>query len=123
LKSICCVWRFEISKEEKTYLPQEILWRQKEQFSDGVGYSWISTLKEFTEKTISDERFAHVDEIFPINTPTTKEGFYYREIFERLFPNQSAHSTVSRWIPRTEWGCSADPSGRAQKTHQMTLTQ
>ena len=107
----------------KPYLPQEVLWRQKEQFSDGVGYSWIDSLKKNAEDAVSDERMEHAAEIFPFDTPTTKEAFYYREIFEEMFPGNSAASTVRRWIPRADWGCPADPSGRAQAIHCQTIVK
>lgn len=101
------------------YLPAEVLWRQKEQFSDGVGYSWIDTITEFAASHISDAEFATAAERFTINPPPTKEAFYYRQVFEELFPSQSCASTVKRWIPRTDWGCSADPSGRKQTMHKF----
>jgi len=97
------------------YLPHSILWRQKEQFSDGVGYSWIDTLKETAEKEISDADFARRAELFPEETPDTKEGIFYRKIFDKLFPHPSARQSVKRWTPT--WGKSKDPSGRAQKNH------
>ena len=78
----------------KDYLPDEIVWRQKEQFSDGVGYSWIDTLKETTNKLISDHQFALADKRFPINTPATKEEYYYRTIFSKHFPSESAAKCV-----------------------------
>ena len=65
-------------------LPESVAWRQKEQFSDGVGYSWIDTLKEITSAALSDEQMAHAAERFPINTPMNKEEYYYRSIFEEL---------------------------------------
>lgn len=99
------------------YLPKEVLWRQKEQFSDGVGYSWIDTITEYAASHVSDEQFASAPQKYPINTPSTKEAFYYRQIFEELFPHESCAATVTRWFPRTDWGCSADPSGRKQTVH------
>ena len=107
-------------------LPSGIAWRQKEQFSDGVGYSWIDTLKEITATAVSDEQMAHAAERFPIHTPMNKEEYYYRSIFEEHFPSESAaHSVPS--IPSV--ACSTaealawdtafknlnDPSGRAVK--------
>ena len=68
-------------------LPESVAWRQKEQFSDGVGYSWIDTLKEVTSKAVTDEQMAHAAERFPINTPMNKEEYYYRSIFEEYFPS------------------------------------
>ena len=75
-------------------LPQEIVWRQKEQFSDGVGYSWIDTLKEMTAREVTDAQFAMAAKRFPINTPATKEEYYYRSIFAEFFPSDSAASCV-----------------------------
>ena len=105
-------------------LPAEIVWRQKEQFSDGVGYSWIDTLKAVTTAAISDEQMAHAAERFPINPPMNKEEYYYRQIFEEHFPSESAARSVpqeasvacSTAIAR-EWDEAFkklnDPSGRA----------
>lgn len=118
------------------YLPHEVLWRQKEQFSDGVGYDWINTLKQYVyitknqsniyitalifryaESHVSDEEFGLRKTLYSIRTPLSKEGFYIRELFEEIFSNESCVSTVSQWIPRQDWGCSEDPSGRSQKVH------
>ncbi len=76
------------------YIPESILWRQKEQFSDGVGYSWIDTLKDMTEEEISDQQMASANFRFPINTPTSKEGYYYRQIFAEHFPSDVAAECV-----------------------------
>lgn len=102
------------------YLPDEVLWRQKEQFSDGVGYDWIDSIKAYATSHVTDEEFASAAKRWPINTPATKEAFYYRQIFEQRFPQESCSKTVSPWVPRTDWGCSADPSGRAQAVHLAT---
>ena len=75
-------------------LPAEVAWRQKEQFSDGVGYSWIDTLKEITASAVSDEQMAHAAERFPINPPRNKEEYYYRSIFAEHFPSDSAALSV-----------------------------
>ena len=75
-------------------LPQSVAWRQKEQFSDGVGYSWIDTLKKVTSQAISDEQMANATKRFPINTPMNKEEYYYRSIFEEYFPSESAARSV-----------------------------
>ena len=105
-------------------LPEEIAWRQKEQFSDGVGYSWIDTLKRITSEAVSDEQMAHASERFPINPPLNKEEYYYRSIFAEHFPSESAARSVpqeasvacSTAIAR-EWDEAFkklnDPSGRA----------
>ncbi len=83
-----------LRKAFEDYLPDEIVWRQKEQFSDGVGYSWIDTLKEVTSKEISDKEFSMADKRFPINTPSTKEEYYYRMIYSKHFPSESAARCV-----------------------------
>ena len=105
-------------------LPEAIAWRQKEQFSDGVGYSWIDTLKRITAEAVTDEQMAHAAERFPINTPLNKEEYYYRSIFAEHFPSDSAAHSVpqeasvacSTAIAR-EWDEAFkklnDPSGRA----------
>lgn len=105
-------------------LPESVAWRQKEQFSDGVGYSWIDTLKEITSKAVTDEQMAHAAERFPINTPMNKEEYYYRSIFEEYFPSKSAARSVPS-VPSVAcstaealaWDASFknlnDPSGRA----------
>ena len=77
-------------------LPESIAWRQKEQFSDGVGYSWIDTLKKITSESVSDEQMAHAAERFPINPPLCKEEYYYRSIFEEHFPSASAARSVNQ---------------------------
>lgn len=105
-------------------LPEEIVWRQKEQFSDGVGYSWIDTLKKMTEELVSDEQMAHAAERFPINTPMCKEEYYYRSIFEEHFPSESAAKSVPHEASvacstaiALEWDAAwknmNEPSGRA----------
>ncbi|MBE4579370.1 asparagine synthase B [Vibrio navarrensis] len=109
------------------YLPDSIAWRQKEQFSDGVGYSWIDTLKETAEAKVTDQQMETAKFRFPYNTPTTKEGYVYREIFEELFPLASAAecvpggpSVACSSAKAIEWDESfkncVDPSGRAVKT-------
>ena len=76
------------------YLPAEIAWRQKEQFSDGVGYSWIDSLKEHAERSVSDRKLASAPYRFPVNPPTDKESYLYRRIFESHFPLPSAAACV-----------------------------
>jgi asparagine synthase (glutamine-hydrolysing) len=100
---------------EQPYLPQEVLWRQKEQFSDGVGYNWIDTLIDYCSSQVSDEDFAKAATLFPYNTPATKEAFFYRSIFHKHFPQQAAAQTVRKWIPK--WQENQDPSGRANAAH------
>ena len=86
------------------YLPDSVLWRQKEQFSDGVGYSWIDSLKGYTENHITDEQFANAAQRWPKDTPSTKEAHWYREQFEILFPEEACLDSVVRWVPRKDWG-------------------
>ncbi|KAL0095571.1 asparagine synthase [Phycomyces blakesleeanus] len=102
----------------KPYLPHNILWRQKEQFSDGVGYGWIDALKETSLTKVSDEEFAGASARWSKDTPTTKEAYMYRVLFEQWFPQEACTASVVRWIPRADWGCPEDPSGRAQKAHE-----
>lgn len=99
------------------YLPNDVLWRQKEQFSDGVGYEWIDSIRSYAESHISDTEFGQAAALYPFNTPQTKEAFYYRAVYEEMFPGESYARTVTRWVPRLDWGCSQDPSGRAQTVH------
>ena len=107
-------------------LPEEVAWRQKEQFSDGVGYSWIDTLKQITSEAVSDEQMAHAAERFPINPPKNKEEYYYRSIFAEHFPSDSAAQSVPSEASvacstaiALEWDAAFsnmnDPSGRAVK--------
>ncbi|CEQ43032.1 SPOSA6832_04926, partial [Sporobolomyces salmonicolor] len=110
-------------KGERAYLPDEILWRQKEQFSDGVGYSWIDGLKDHAAKTISDEQMASAAERWALDTPETKEAYLIRQIFEGHFPSEAAAKTAVRWIPRADWGCAADPSGRAVAIHEAAYDE
>jgi asparagine synthase (glutamine-hydrolysing) len=100
---------------EKPYLPEEVLWRQKEQFSDGVGYNWIDTLIEYCTSQVTDTDFETAGKLFPYNTPTTKEAFFYRRIFHKFYPQISAAETVRKWIPK--WQENQDPSGRANAAH------
>lgn len=100
---------------EQPYLPEEVLWRQKEQFSDGVGYNWIDTLIDYCSSQVSDADFEKASELFPYNTPATKEAFFYRTIFHKHFPQQAAAQTVRKWIPK--WQENQDPSGRANAAH------
>ena len=107
-------------------LPAEVAWRQKEQFSDGVGYSWIDTLKQITSEAVTDEQMAHAAERFPINPPKNKEEYYYRSIFAEHFPSDSAARSVPSEASvacstaiALEWDAAFkgmnDPSGRAVK--------
>merc|ERR1719460_1434657 len=84
---------------EAPYLPSDVLWRQKEQFSDGVGYSWIDGLKEHAARVISDDDMATAAKRFPYNTPSTKEGCYYRTIFHSHFPNNNYGNGIEETVP------------------------
>ncbi|KAI8997820.1 asparagine synthase [Pilobolus umbonatus] len=107
----------------KPYLPKEILWRQKEQFSDGVGYGWIDSLKHISENKVSKEELAQAPKKWKKDVPTTKEAYMYRVMFDQWYPQEACTSSVVRWIPRTDWGCSEDPSGRAQKVHDAAYVK
>ncbi len=112
------------------YLPESVLWRQKEQFSDGVGYNWIDTLKKVSEEEITDNQMENAHFKFPINTPQSKEAYYFRQIFAEHFPTDSAAScvpggpSVACSTPEAlAWDKSLnnviDPSGRAvQNVHK-----
>ena len=116
--------KWVVRKAFESYLPEAVAWRQKEQFSDGVGYSWIDTLKALVNTEISDEQMAAAHFRFPIQTPTSKEEYYYRSIFESHFPSDAAALSVPQepsvaCSTRTalEWDAAFrdmnDPSGRA----------
>lgn len=116
--------KWVVRKAFEKYLPESVAWRQKEQFSDGVGYSWIDTLKEIVEEKVSDEQLANAKYKFPIQTPTNKEEFYYRSIFAEHFPSDTAALCVPQEASvacstktALEWDESFknmnDPSGRA----------
>ncbi len=118
------VEKWILRKAFEDMLPAEIVWRQKEQFSDGVGYSWIDTLKKMTEEKVSDAEFARRENRFPVNPPKTKEEYYYREIYSRLFPSDSAAKVVPHeagvacsTAKALEWDAAwknmDEPSGRA----------
>lgn len=118
------IFRKAFDTPEDPYLPDEVLWRQKEQFSDGVGYGWIDALRDNAEAHVTDKQLRAAAHRFPVNTPLTKEGYYYRSIFEEFYPNPSCALTViggpsiACSTPRAlEWDASfknrADPSGRA----------
>ncbi|CAM3529116.1 asparagine synthase B [Elizabethkingia occulta] len=123
--------KWVLRKAFEDILPESIAWRQKEQFSDGVGYSWIDTLKQIAEDEVSDEMMANAKYRFPINTPMSKEEYRYRSIFTELFPSDSAAQTVPS-VPSVacstpvalEWDEAFkkmnDPSGRAVKVHEVS---
>jgi len=100
---------------DNPYLPDEVLWRQKEQFSDGVGYNWIDQLIEYCASKVTDDELEHASNLFAYNTPTTKEAYFYRTIFHKYYPQLSAAQTVRKWIPK--WQENQDPSGRANAAH------
>ncbi len=116
--------KWVLRKAFEEYLPESVLWRQKEQFSDGVGYSWIDSLKELVEKEVTDEDLKNASNIFKINTPQNKEEYYYRRIFQDHFPSEAASLSVPS-VPSVacstpqalEWDESFknlnDPSGRS----------
>ncbi|MBT8385405.1 MAG: asparagine synthase B, partial [Bacteroidia bacterium] len=121
--------KWVVRKAFEDMLPQSVAWRQKEQFSDGVGYSWIDTLKEVVAREVSDEQLTNATYKFPIQTPTSKEEFYYRSIFADHFPSDAAAKSVPQ---EPSVACSTkialewdeafknmnDPSGRAvSKVH------
>ncbi|MGB5699845.1 asparagine synthase B [Muriicola sp.] len=116
--------KWVVRKAFESYLPESVVWRQKEQFSDGVGYSWIDTLKEMVNQEVSDEQLANAKFRFPIQTPGSKEEFYYRSIFESHFPSDAAALCVPQEASvacstqiALEWDEAFknmnDPSGRA----------
>lgn len=119
--------RYAFSREfcQEEFLPDDILWRPKEQFSDGVGYSWIDGLKDFCNAEVSDKDMASAKEKFPHSPPKTKEAYYYRALYEELFGSykcaQSLREGVEVWSPK--WCDSEDPSGRAQKFHQAAYSK
>ena len=113
-----------LRKAFEDLLPESIAWRQKEQFSDGVGYNWIDTLKKITEEKVSDQEFARRENRFPVNPPKTKEEYYYREIYSSFFPSDSAAKCVPHeagvacsTAKALEWDAAwknmDEPSGRA----------
>jgi len=115
--------------EGQGLIPDEVLWRQKEQFSDGVGYSWIDSLKEVADQQVSDEDFQQAASRWPVNTPATKEAYFYRSIFQKEFPSEDAAKTVPggpsvacSTPTALAWDKSfreaADPSGRAVGVHR-----
>ena len=116
--------KWVLRKSFENYLPDSVAWRQKEQFSDGVGYDWIDSLKELVNKEVSDVMFKNAKFTFPFQTPMSKEEYYYRSIFESHFPSETAAKTVPS-VPSIacstpialEWDKSFknmnDPSGRS----------
>lgn len=116
--------KWVVRKAFEDYLPESVAWRQKEQFSDGVGYSWIDTLKQLAAEKVTDEQMASAGFRFPVNTPMNKEEYMYREIFSEHFPSAEAAacvpsvpsiacSTAEALAWDVTFGSNADPSGRA----------
>jgi asparagine synthase (glutamine-hydrolysing) len=113
-----------LRKAFEDYLPESVAWRQKEQFSDGVGYNWIDTLRELTSNQVTDEQMEKVNETYPVNPPMNKEEYYYRTIFTDFFPSEAASKCVPS-VPSVacstpialEWDAAFknlnDPSGRS----------
>jgi asparagine synthase (glutamine-hydrolysing) len=121
--------KWVIRKGFEKYLPESVAWRQKEQFSDGVGYSWIDTLKEMTNDMVSDMEMENAAFRFPINTPRSKEEYFYRSIFYEFFPSDAAAQCVPSepsiacsTATALEWDAEfknrIDPSGRAMNVHE-----
>ncbi|MDO6713432.1 asparagine synthase B [Aliiglaciecola sp. 2_MG-2023] len=117
-------WILRKAFDNGEYLPPEVLWRQKEQFGDGVGYSWIDSIKDYVDNEVTEQQLATAEFRFPHNTPDTKEGYFYRTIFEGYFPQESAANCVPggksiacSTVEALEWDESfknmADPSGRS----------
>ena len=94
------------------FLPDDILYREKEQFSDGVGYSWITSLKSYIDSCITDEQFKRDSKLYSVNTPTTKEALFYRNIYDKLFKDTNSN-IIKTWTPK--WVNNTDPSGVIQK--------
>ena len=122
--------KWVVRKAFEEYLPESVAWRQKEQFSDGVGYSWIDTLKEVVDSSVTDEQMLNANFRFPLQTPQNKEEFYYRSIFPEHFPSDAAALSVPSGPSvacstpiALEWDETFknqnDPSGRAvAKVHE-----
>ena len=126
--------KYVLRKAFEGLIPDEVLWRQKEQFSDGVGYNWIDSIKANADEKVSDDNLENADRKFPIQPPSTKEGYYYREIFDEMFPSNEAALTVEagpsiacsspvafRWSK--EFENMDDPSGRAVTIHSKSVNK
>ena len=124
--------KFVLRKAFEGLIPDKVLWRQKEQFSDGVGYGWIDSLKDNAEEKVTDDLLKNAERKFPIQPPTTKEAYYYRSIFSELFPSNEAALTVEagpsiacsspvafKWSKDFE--SMDDPSGRAVSIHNKSV--
>jgi len=111
------ILRAAFDDKEQPFLPKEVLWRQKEQFGDGVGYNWIDGLVAYANQTISDDEMIDLQALYPYNTPETKEALLYRRMFEKHFSKAKADLTVLKWVPK--WQKSTDPSGRVCDNHEQ----
>ncbi len=124
--------KFVLRKAFEGLIPDAVLWRQKEQFSDGVGYNWIDSLKAHAEEKVTDEMLANVERKFPIQPPTTKEAYYYRHLFSEMYPSNEAALTIEagpsiacsspvafRWSKEFEQ--MDDPTGRAVGVHNKAV--
>jgi asparagine synthase (glutamine-hydrolysing) len=124
--------KYVLRKAFEGIIPDEVLWRQKEQFSDGVGYNWIDSLKANADSQVSDEMLTTAGERFPIQPPETKEAYYYRSIFSEIYSSDEAARTVEvgpsiacsssvafRWSQ--EFQNMDDPSGRAVQIHRKSV--
>lgn len=116
--------RLAFDDKEKPYLPEDMLWRKKEQFSDGVGYNWVDSLKAYAEKNISDEEMENVSKTHPEHTPKTKEEFLYRKMFDKYYGTKDCLNTLPyedsvacstgkamEWFDKSQV---VDPSGRVE---------
>jgi asparagine synthase (glutamine-hydrolysing) len=115
------VLRKAFDTPEDPWLPKEILWRQKEQFGDGVGYNWIDSVIEHAGAQVSDAEMVNAARRYPYNTPDTKEAYYFRKIFEKFFPGEATARTVLKWIPK--WQTNTDPSGRVADHHEQHVDE
>merc|ERR1719450_1506215 len=102
--------------EPRAYLPHDVLWRQKEQFSDGVGYSWIDELQMYADKTITDQQLATAAKRFPLKTPRTKEAYMYRDLFSQHFGDNTAAAETVGW--QDSIACSSEVALRWSKEFQ-----
>ncbi|MCR9206282.1 MAG: asparagine synthase-related protein, partial [Halobacteriovoraceae bacterium] len=119
-KDRCEKWILRKAFEEEGLIPEEVLWRQKEQFSDGVGYSWVDGLKELAESVVSEELYEIREKLYPHQVPLSKEAFMYRELFEQAYSHPDVKKQVKRWIPKWQ-DYNIDPSGRANTVHVASV--
>ncbi len=116
------ILRKSFDNEQDPYLPSDVLWRPKEAFSDGVGYSWKDSIIKYSEQQISDDLFSQRSVLYPINTPMTKEAFLYRQIFESFYPGR--HHVIPRfWMPKWVGNNVTDPSATVLKVHSDRIPE